>query len=60
MKEAFEKLKVALTSSPVLAFPDFAKPFVVKRDASSVATDAILSHKKDDTKSIPSSLLAER
>ncbi|XP_026384181.1 uncharacterized protein LOC113279725 [Papaver somniferum] len=31
---AFEKLKLEMTSTPILALPDFTKPFVVESDAS--------------------------
>lgn len=43
MEEAFEALKRALTSPPVLAFPDFGKPFTVETDACGVAIGAVLS-----------------
>jgi len=31
---AFRKLKQALTSAPILAYPDFEQPFTVQTDAS--------------------------
>lgn len=34
MIEAFIKLKKAITSGPILSFPDFGKPFVLHTDAS--------------------------
>ncbi|KAD7476965.1 hypothetical protein E3N88_00101 [Mikania micrantha] len=40
---AFNWLKQALSSTPVLKFPDFTKPFVVECDASSDGVGAILS-----------------
>lgn len=40
---AFESLKSALTSAPILAYPDFTKPFVLTCDASNYAISAILS-----------------
>lgn len=48
LNRSFEKLKVALTSPPVLAFPDFEKPFVDETDASTVAVGAALSQRNSD------------
>jgi hypothetical protein len=39
---AFETLKLAVTATPILAMPDFAKPFVVECDASSHGFRAVL------------------
>jgi hypothetical protein len=39
----FEKLKQALSSPPILAFPDFTRPFTVYTDASDIAVGAVLS-----------------
>ena len=41
-QEAFDTLKHALTSAPILAVPDFSKPFVVNCDASSHAIGQVL------------------
>ncbi|OMO55084.1 reverse transcriptase [Corchorus capsularis] len=41
--EAFEKLKQALTTTPILALPDFSQAFDVTTNASNVAVGAVLS-----------------
>lgn len=42
-EEAFEKLKVALTSAPILSNPDFSLPFIIQCDASTTGISAVLS-----------------
>ena len=41
-QSAFEKLKLALTTVPVLQLPNFLEPFTVECDASSAGVGAIL------------------
>jgi hypothetical protein len=43
---AFQALKAAVTSAPVLALPDFARPFVVEGDASTYGFGAVLIQDK--------------
>ncbi len=42
-QHAFDSLKNALTSPPVLAYPDYAQPFLLYTDASTVGLGAALT-----------------
>jgi hypothetical protein len=42
-QEAFEKLKTAMTTTPVLDFPDFSKEYLVETDACDTGIGVVLS-----------------
>ena len=47
-REAVRTLKEQILTSPLLAFPNFAKPFLLETDASKEGLGAVLSQKQDD------------
>ena len=47
-QEAFDVLKKALTVAPVLARPDFSRPFRIQCDASNAALGAVLTQEHAD------------
>lgn len=42
-QRAFDQLKTVLTSSPILACPDFSRTFVLQTDASTIGLKAVLT-----------------
>lgn len=47
-REAFQKLKNTLSSSDVLIYPNYDKPFILTTDASNIAIGAVLSQLVDN------------
>ena len=47
-KACFEYLKAALVNAPVLAYPDFNRPFQIETDASDTCIGGVLTQEKSD------------
>ena len=46
--ESFDKLKEALTSAPILAYPNYSRKFILETDASLKGLGAVLTQEDDD------------
>lgn len=49
-QDTFDKLKAAMLSAPVLAYPDHELPYLLETDASDKAIGAVLSQEQEDGK----------
>ena len=45
--DAFDELKLRLTTAPILTYPDFSKEFILHTDASATALGAVLCQEKE-------------
>ena len=55
---AFEKLKAAFISQPVLIIPDYSKPFIIEADASLFATGVVLLQEDSNGEEHPAGYLS--
>ena len=51
--------KSQITSAPILAFPDFTRPFILTTDASAIAIGAVLSQIQHDDREHPISFYSK-
>lgn len=49
-EKAFQQLREALTSQPILKMADLSKPFIIQADASEIGLGAVLLQEENDTK----------
>ncbi|GBP16026.1 Retrovirus-related Pol polyprotein from transposon 297 [Eumeta japonica] len=58
--ESFEKLKLALSSAPVLAQPDFSREFVIQCDASRIGVGGVLFQVDNENNERPISFVSQK
>ena len=51
-QSAFDQLKSILINTPILAFPDLSKPFILDTDASDLAIGAVLAQIQDGSERV--------
>ena len=59
-KIAFDELKQALASSPVLTNPDFSRPFFIQCDASNVGIGGVLFQVEEDVGEHPLAFFSKK
>lgn len=59
-KESFDKLKLALTTAPLLAHPNFKKRFFVQCDASDYGVGAVLFQKDEESNERPIAFFSQK
>lgn len=59
-QQAFEKLKTALTSAPVLQNPNFNKPFYIQCDASKTGVGSVLFQRDDSGEKHPIAYVSQK
>lgn len=59
-KNAFELLKKALCSAPVLHNPDFSRPFLIQCDASKYGVGAVLAQRNEDGEEVPIAYMSHK
>lgn len=59
-QEAFNKLKLCLTSAPILTHPDFKRPFIIQCDASSTGVGSVLYQLDDEDVEHPIAYMSKK
>lgn len=59
-QDSFEKLEKMLCSAPVLASPNYAKPFLIQCDASKLGVGAVLSQIDDEGNEVPIAYFSQK
>ncbi|XP_053968779.1 uncharacterized protein LOC128870209 [Anastrepha ludens] len=59
-QKSFDQLKQMLCSAPVLASPNYEKPFTIQCDASKLGVGAVLSKNNDDDVEVPIAYFSQK
>jgi len=59
-QDAFEKLKANLAKAPILASPDYSRPFLLQCDASKIGVGAVLAQVDQDNNEVPIAFFSKK